>query len=169
MAAFLGACGDETHETPRGGGATGQGGAGTGGAPTGGGDDTGGTNAGGANTGGMGGSTAGCVVYVDGTDGSDAASGLSWSNARATVNAGIAAAAAQPCSQPEVWVRAGTYHPTEADDRSASITLVAGLGLYGGFVGDETAREERDRSRTPRHCRATSAFSTTRATTAITS
>ena len=44
----------------------------------------------------------------------------------------------------EVWVKAGTYKPTTGTNRTISFPLAAGVGLYGGFVGNETAREARD-------------------------
>jgi hypothetical protein len=45
----------------------------------------------------------------------------------------------------ELWVAAGVYKPTTvATDRDASIVLKAGVAVYGGFAGGETAREERN-------------------------
>jgi hypothetical protein len=58
--------------------------------------------------------------------------GSSWSNAYRTVSAALAAAV----SGDEVWVARGTY--------GEKITLKMSVGLYGGFVGTETARTQRD-------------------------
>jgi len=86
-----------------------------------------------------------CRVHVDGTSGSDANSGASWGQALATVQAGLDAADADNC---EVWVTAGKYVATVAVDasvdRSKTIMLRAGVGLYGGFAGSESARSQRD-------------------------
>ncbi|MGQ9809135.1 MAG: right-handed parallel beta-helix repeat-containing protein [Armatimonadota bacterium] len=58
--------------------------------------------------------------------------GSSWSNAYRTVSAALAAAV----SGDEVWVARGRY--------GEKITLKMSVGLYGGFVGTETARTQRD-------------------------
>ncbi len=42
----------------------------------------------------------------------------------------------------EIWVAAGTYSP--GTSRVAAFRLKSGLGVYGGFDGGETARDERD-------------------------
>ena len=44
----------------------------------------------------------------------------------------------------EIWVAAGTYKPTTGTDRVKSFVMVAGVGMYGGFAGTETVREQRD-------------------------
>jgi len=68
-------------------------------------------------------------VSQTGDDGND---GSAWSNAYATVQAALDAAAAPN----EVWVEAGTY--------TERITLKTGVRLYGGFAGTETQRAQRD-------------------------
>lgn len=70
------------------------------------------------------------VLYVS-KSGSDQNSGLSWTNAFATI--GKALSIAQPGS--EVWVAKGTYYEC--------VTLKPGVGLYGGFIGNETRRGDR--------------------------
>lgn len=72
-------------------------------------------------------------VYYVSTSGDDANSGLSWQEPKRTVQAGIEAASRDSCS--EVWVRAGTYNER--------ITLRQDVFVYGGFVGNETSRDER--------------------------
>ena len=42
----------------------------------------------------------------------------------------------------EIWAAAGVYKP--GSDRTATFQLVSGMGLYGGFSGTETARDERN-------------------------
>lgn len=64
--------------------------------------------------------------------GSDANDGMTWSTAKST----IAAALAQSQGADEVWVAKGTY--------AEAVSVPAGVGLYGGFAGAETARAQRD-------------------------
>ncbi len=44
----------------------------------------------------------------------------------------------------ELWVKAGTYKPTTGSDRSATFQLITGVGIYGGFAGAETTRDQRN-------------------------
>ena len=45
----------------------------------------------------------------------------------------------------EIWVMADVYTPTTTGtDRTASFQLVSGVEVYGGFVGTETSRDQRD-------------------------
>jgi predicted outer membrane repeat protein len=44
----------------------------------------------------------------------------------------------------EIWVTVGTYKPTTGTDRSATFRLIDGVALYGGFVGTETKRTQRN-------------------------
>ncbi|HEY3412500.1 MAG TPA: right-handed parallel beta-helix repeat-containing protein [Armatimonadota bacterium] len=72
------------------------------------------------------------VVRVNLLTGNDANDGTDWTKAKATVQGGIAAVAGGG----EVWVAQGTYHER--------ITLLSGVAVYGGFVGNETNRAQRD-------------------------
>ena len=79
-----------------------------------------------------------CVAAQAGTVHVDQAAaaggdGRSWSAAYRTIQAGIHAAAL--AGGGDVWVAAGTY--------PESITFAAGVQLYGGFSGTETALTER--------------------------
>lgn len=69
-------------------------------------------------------------VRVDGTD---AASGATWTEAVDQVTRALERAA----SGDEIWVAAGSY--------TNALTLKAGVALYGGFRGTETQRADRDR------------------------
>jgi predicted outer membrane repeat protein len=45
----------------------------------------------------------------------------------------------------EIWVLAGVYKPTTSlTDRNATFHLKNGVGLYGGFAGTETSRDQRN-------------------------
>ena len=71
--------------------------------------------------------------------------GLSWATAFADLQDGLAVALADD----EIWVAAGTYTPTVPDgDRTISFDLKNGVGLFGGFAGSETERDQRDSGQT---------------------
>ena len=151
LAAVLGGCGDDTVTTAGSTGSTTTDSSTSTGEPTGG--TTGGTTGtsttttdptGGVETTGDTGGAAGCVVFVDGAKGDDASLGSTWLSAKQTITAGLDEAEARatgglgPC---EVWVAAGTYRPPDIE---SSFVLRPGLGLYGGFAGGESTRDERD-------------------------
>ncbi|MBP6962863.1 MAG: PQQ-binding-like beta-propeller repeat protein [Armatimonadetes bacterium] len=66
------------------------------------------------------------------TNGDDEEDGLSWENAKLTVTAAIQAAS----SGQEIWVASGVYTENVAIDKA--------VGLYGGFGGTESSRNQRD-------------------------
>ena len=76
------------------------------------------------------------VVYVD-TDASGSDDGTSWSNARRSLVAALAAAN----DGDEIWIAAGTYRPDPG--RDSSFVMKPGVAVYGGFVGGETDRTQR--------------------------
>ncbi len=78
------------------------------------------------------------VIYVN-QAASGANDGTSWADAFTDLQAGIAAAT----SGDEIWVVSGQYKPTPAADRTISFVLKDGVGIYGGFDGDETLRDQR--------------------------
>ena len=79
--------------------------------------------------------------------------GLSWETAYADLQTAFEQAAtlntdADTTNDVDaIWVADGTYYPSaeleEGDPRSASFSLVDGVGLYGGFAGTEATLEER--------------------------
>jgi hypothetical protein len=71
------------------------------------------------------------VWYVDANMGGN---GMSWNQAFQTIQEAITAA--QPGH--EIWVKAGTYEIT------TTINVDKAVGIYGGFEGGETERDERD-------------------------
>ncbi len=87
------------------------------------------------------------IIYVDVTA-TGANDGSSWPDAYASLQDGLAAAA--PLGG-EIWVAAGRYTPDVGlaqtrGDRSATFNMVSGVALYGGFVGGETERSQRNPS-----------------------
>jgi hypothetical protein len=85
------------------------------------------------------------LVRADAPAGGD---GLTWATAFGDLDAAIDAAAASGGVRTELWVAAGAYRPSRmsvaGDAGSATFTLAAGVSIYGGFAGDETALEARD-------------------------
>ncbi len=85
----------------------------------------------------------GPIWYVD-VAASGANDGSDWRHAFTDLQSALSAAA----SGDEIWVAAGTYKPSVqvggTGDRYATFQMVNGVGIYGGFAGTETARDERD-------------------------
>ncbi|MBU0641596.1 MAG: right-handed parallel beta-helix repeat-containing protein [Planctomycetes bacterium] len=83
------------------------------------------------------------VVFVDESATGDN-NGTSWDDAFGELRDALNATETRPGTE-EIWVAAGTYTPADpGGDRLASLQLVNDLGVYGGFAGDETEREQRD-------------------------
>jgi len=79
------------------------------------------------------------IIYVD-LDANGAGDGTSWEDAFTDVNSALSAAS----SGDEIWVAEGTYYPTDTNDRSISIQLEPNVALYGGFIGAEITRDQRN-------------------------
>lgn len=79
------------------------------------------------------------VIYVD-VDATGASNGSSWTDAFTDLQDALSAAS----TGNEIWVAEGTYKPTTGSDRTISFQLAEGVALYGGFVGTESLRSERD-------------------------
>jgi len=88
--------------------------------------------------------TASPVLFVDSlAEGMD--DGSSWVDAFTGVQEALSFARQCPGLVDEIWVAAGTYTPAPPNgDRNASFELLSGVGLYGGFAGWETRRDDRD-------------------------
>ena len=91
-------------------------------------------------------SAAGTIIRVS-IDGADNAPtcGLNW----ATPCDLEYALASRVSEGDEIWVKAGTYTPSGTDEASQSFHLASGVGLYGGFSGNETERSQRDWENNP--------------------
>jgi len=76
-----------------------------------------------------------CRVTVSGASGND---GSSWAQAM-TLQAALGST---DCL--EVWVAQGVYKPTTTADLVTSFVIRPGVAVYGGFVGTETGRDQRD-------------------------
>jgi len=78
----------------------------------------------------------------------EACDGSTWARACKKLRDAIAAS----CNGDELWVAQGTYYPDECtsatctdNNRSETFTISnPAVALYGGFAGNETARNERD-------------------------
>lgn len=92
------------------------------------------------------------AVDADAAPGGD---GRSWATAFRYLQDALAcvrdqSAPGQPCAGvTEIWVAEGTYYPDEGAGQTdnyeqSRYDLVEGVSLYGGFSGDETARDQRD-------------------------
>ncbi len=88
------------------------------------------------------------ILYVDDSATNGLNTGDSWADAYVDLQDALAEAAIN-CSVTEVWIAAGTYTPDRGGeqtpgDRDATFRLQNNLALYGGFVGTEVHRDERD-------------------------
>lgn len=79
------------------------------------------------------------TIYVDRSATGDN-DGSSWANAFTDLQAAIELAAPND----QIWVAEGTYKPTTDTRRGISFEIPSAVGIYGGFAGGETSREERD-------------------------
>jgi len=72
------------------------------------------------------------VLHVS-PNGNNNNDGLTWQTAKGTISGATSATSAGD----EIWVQAGTYTSTSGG-------VANGVGLYGGFAGTETTRDQRD-------------------------
>jgi len=85
------------------------------------------------------------VIYVDADAPGSIHDGSSWATAYTTVQSALTVAVYSD----EIWVAEGVYYPDEGagqtnNIRESTFTLKEGVALYGGFVGTETIRGQRD-------------------------
>ena len=83
------------------------------------------------------------IRFVDGSADVDG-DGLSWRTAYDNLIAALDEAAANPSIE-QIWVAQGAYTPDRGQgNRSDSFELVGGVGVFGGFVGDEDQLDQRN-------------------------
>jgi hypothetical protein len=84
------------------------------------------------------------IIYVK-YDADGANNGTSWTDAYIDLQSAFSVAGS--CAN-EIWVAAGIYKPTNqvggTGDRYKTFQLKNGVAVYGGFVGNETNRNQRD-------------------------
>jgi hypothetical protein len=89
------------------------------------------------------------VYYVDAARADNTGDGLNWTTAKKDVQNALNLASA---AGDEVWVKAGTYLPTQVPPTTTGTTprdqtfylLTTDIKLYGGFAGTETAAFQRN-------------------------
>lgn len=83
------------------------------------------------------------IIYVDSNAGPKG-NGSAWSSAYTDLQDALDDA----IQGDEIWVAAGIYNPTKKvggnEDRHKSFYLRNGIGIYGGFIGTESDRAQRD-------------------------
>lgn len=67
--------------------------------------------------------------------------GDSWANALPGTD--LPGRVATATAGTQFWIAAGTYKPTTTTDRTASFSIASGVSVYGGFLGTETALDQR--------------------------
>ena len=81
-------------------------------------------------------------LYVD-SSATGYRDGHSWTNAYTDLQAALQRA--DTCSEfKEIWVAQGTYFPTAGANRNTSFQLPDSVKIFGGFIGNETTRNERN-------------------------
>jgi Right handed beta helix region len=78
------------------------------------------------------------ILRVD-DDAASGGDGQSWASAYDDLQSALGVAT----SGDEIWIAQGLYTPSDGD-ATASFVMINGVSIYGGFMGDETARDQRD-------------------------
>jgi len=84
--------------------------------------------------------TANAVIIRVDKDATGLNNGNTWANAYEDLQDALAAAV----SGDEIWVAEGIYKPTTTNNRDIAFEIIDGVELYGGFLGTETSRSQRD-------------------------
>lgn len=82
------------------------------------------------------------VIYVK-EDAEGKNNGKSWKNAFTDLQDALGRAKFCP-EKVEIWVAAGVYRPTKGTDPDIAFQLLEDVEVYGGFIGNEKERDERD-------------------------
>jgi len=78
------------------------------------------------------------VLRVD-DDALSGGDGQAWASAYDNLQSALGAAT----SGDEIWIAQGLYMPSDGD-ATMSFVMLDGVSIYGGFMGNETARDQRD-------------------------
>ena len=81
------------------------------------------------------------VIFIDSLA-IGSADGASWRNAFTTIHGALSACPL--ADEKEYWVSKGHYYPTDGSDQTISLTLEDNSSLFGGFIGEEFNRSERN-------------------------
>jgi Leucine-rich repeat (LRR) protein len=84
----------------------------------------------------------GSIIYVK-KGAAGPGDGTSWSTAFPDLQQAISAASSASGNK-EIWVARGEYRPTTGADRTISFQLPSQTFMYGGFVGNEVNKSERN-------------------------
>jgi len=79
------------------------------------------------------------IIYVD-PNATGTGIGDSWANAATSIQSALAIVS----SGGQVWVKSGTYKPTNGSDRLISFVITQNVEIYGGFNGTESNLSDRD-------------------------
>jgi hypothetical protein len=86
------------------------------------------------------------IVYVNIANmASPTQNGVSW----ATAYSNLQTALSTVSNNAEIWVAQGTYKPTTTSNRNTSFSIPSGAMLFGGFIGTETLRNQRNVNTNP--------------------
>nr|WP_320014312.1 right-handed parallel beta-helix repeat-containing protein [uncultured Desulfobacter sp.] len=81
------------------------------------------------------------VVYVNQDSRADSPDGSSWAQAFSSLSTALQS---NLIDKKEIWVARGTYYPSDISKREDSFCLVSGISIYGGFIGNEFLRSQRN-------------------------
>ncbi|NOX57636.1 MAG: S8 family serine peptidase, partial [Planctomycetes bacterium] len=84
----------------------------------------------------------GPVIFVD-VDAQGTNVGTNWQDAFTSLQSALTVATNSGMVD-EIWVAEGVYYPTLGEDRSEHFRMLDGVGIFGGFLGNETNRVQRD-------------------------
>jgi hypothetical protein len=79
------------------------------------------------------------TIYVN-VNASGSNNGTSWFNAYTNLQTAIS----NSSSGDQIWVAKGTYKPTTGTSRAAHFSMKDGVGIYGGFNGNESSLNQRN-------------------------
>jgi hypothetical protein len=92
------------------------------------------------------------IAYVN-INATGANTGMNWANAFTSLESALSVARSRTCLITQIWVAKGTYKPSayptvligspSLTNRDFTFEIVDGVGIYGGFVGTETALTQR--------------------------